>query len=106
MKIQMRTTIANANITAVSGSIVELAEKEAKALIAAGFADAVKEKPKPQIQLAKNENTGNTGDVDFSKYSPEQLALFAKKANLDPKIKDPQIIIKKLIDINFDPEAK
>jgi hypothetical protein len=99
----MRTTIANANITAVSGSIVEMSEKEAKALIAGGNAEAVKEKNKPQVQLARNEQAK---PVDFSKCTAEQLAEFAKKANLDPKIKDPQTIIKKLQELKFDPEAR
>jgi hypothetical protein len=43
MQIQLRTTIANAKMTAVSGSIIDVPGTEAAELIKGGFAIAVKE---------------------------------------------------------------
>ena len=38
MKIQMKTIIASPNFTAVEGSIIDVLEKQGKALVAGGYA--------------------------------------------------------------------
>jgi len=59
----MRTTIANAKVTAVSGSIIDVSEKEAAELIKGGYAEAVKEKPVPAAKpAAKAEKPNETDD--------------------------------------------
>lgn len=43
MKVKMRTTIANAKITAIAGSVIDVTDKEADELVKGGYAEQVKE---------------------------------------------------------------
>jgi hypothetical protein len=43
MKVKLRTTYASPKITAVSGSVIDVPEKEAVALVDGGFAEYCKE---------------------------------------------------------------
>jgi hypothetical protein len=45
MRVKMRTTIANAKITAIAGSVIDVTEKEAEELLKGGYAEQVKETP-------------------------------------------------------------
>jgi hypothetical protein len=58
MRVKMRTTIANAKITAIAGSVIDVPEKEAAELIKGGYAEIVKEAPvKAAAKQAANEET-------------------------------------------------
>jgi len=45
MQVKMRTTIANAKITAIAGSVINVSDKEADELIKGGYAEVVKAAP-------------------------------------------------------------
>jgi hypothetical protein len=45
MRVKMRTTIANAKITAIAGSVIDVSEKEGEELVKGGYAEQVKEAP-------------------------------------------------------------
>lgn len=54
----MRTTIANAKITAIAGSVIDVTEKEAEELVKGGYAEQVKEIPvKTAVKQAAEEPT-------------------------------------------------
>ena len=101
MRVKMRTCIANAKVTAIAGSVIDVSEKEAAELIKGGYAEAVKEKKAEPVKT----NIKSDDVVDFSKYTDDQLKEFAKKAKLPAAIKETKAIIEKLQEIKFVPEV-
>jgi hypothetical protein len=58
MRVKMRTTIANAKITAIAESVIDVTEKEAEELLKGGYAEQVKEVPvKAAAKQQVNEET-------------------------------------------------
>jgi hypothetical protein len=58
MRVKMRTTIANAKITAIAGSVIDVTEKEAEELLKGGYAEQIKAAPvKAAAKQEANEET-------------------------------------------------
>jgi hypothetical protein len=67
----MRTCIANATVTAIAGSIIDVSEKEAAELIKGGYAEAIKEKAevaaKPAAKTGKPQVADKADETDDKK---------------------------------------
>ena len=60
MQVKMRTTIANAKITAIAGSVIDVSEKEAEELLKGGYAEQDKIIPaKVVVKPPANNETEN-----------------------------------------------
>lgn len=96
MKIKMKTNIAGPGFTAFPGEVVDVDEKQAEALIKAGFAEAAEPKA-----------DGDTAKYSYkdTEYTAEELLELAKKAKLPENVSNPNTIIKKLTELDFDPNS-
>ncbi|MBN1807190.1 MAG: hypothetical protein JW837_18230 [Sedimentisphaerales bacterium] len=78
MKVKLRTTYASPKITAVSGSVIDVPEKEAVDLVGGGFAEYCKES-KVEAAEKKSQKPAKTKDSKKAEAAKDNKADSSKK---------------------------
>ena len=78
MKVKLRTTYASPKITAVSGSVIDVPEKEAVALVEGGFAEYCKES-KVEAAVKKPQKPAKAKDSKKVEAAEDDKADNSKK---------------------------